>query len=203
MSIEYRGIQRPGPFWHMLTIDQRSKNCYSGKHHPSSYNPIVRSAVRLKVPGKKGIMSKQAEAELILKLYDLRRDATMRQARDWYFRHFQPETMADVNAVLYGDHSAHLRMVTSYWEMAAALVNHGAISIDLFTDTNGEHISVFAKLEPLIPEIRAAYGPQFFASLEKLIDATPNGRERSAQMRERMKAIRAQLESQQTQAARQ
>ena len=147
-------------------------------------------------------MSKHAEAELILKLYDLRREDTMRQARDWFFRDFNPETIDDVNAAMFNEqHTGHVRMVMSYWEMAAALVNHGAISIDFFTDTNGEHISVFSKLEHLIPQLRAAYGPQFFASLEKLIDSTPNGRERAAQIRERMKAIRAQLAGQKTQTA--
>jgi hypothetical protein len=146
-------------------------------------------------------MSKHDEAELILKLYDLRREATMRTARDWYFREFNPESVADVSNTFFTEHSAHLRMVLSYWEMAAALVNHGAISVDLFTDTNGEHLSVFAKLEPLLPELRAAFGAQFLASLEKLIDATPRGRERTAEMRQRMRAILAEVAARQAQAA--
>jgi hypothetical protein len=146
-------------------------------------------------------MSKQAEAELILKLYDLRREETMRKARDWFFRDFNPKSIADFNTTLFGEHSGHMRMVMSYWDMASALVNHGAISTELFNDTNGEHIGVFAKIEPLLGEVRAMFGPQFFASLEKLIDATPNGRERVAQMRERMKAIQATLAQQKSQAA--
>ncbi|HME09764.1 MAG TPA: hypothetical protein VKG25_22085 [Bryobacteraceae bacterium] len=138
-------------------------------------------------------MSKQAEAGLILKLYELRREAEMRKARDWYFRDFNPQSLADWNATMFGEHSGHVRMVVSYWDMAAALVNQGAISQDLFTETNGEHIGVFAKVEPILGEIREAYGPQFAANLEKLIDETPDGRKRVAQMRERVKAIRAQL----------
>jgi hypothetical protein len=138
-------------------------------------------------------MSKQAEGELILKLYELRREDTMRIARDWFFRECNPTSLADMNAIMFSEHSGHLRMVMSYWEMAAALVNHGAISLDLFTDTNGEHISVFAKMEPLLAEVRAAYGPQFMKSLEQLIDATPDGRKRVAEMRERYKAIVAQM----------
>src|SRR5580658_1400225 len=156
-------------------------------------------------PGKaKGAaitMSKQEEAGLILKLYELRREATMRKARDWYFRDFNPQTMADFNNVMYGENSGYLRMVTSYWDMAAALVNNGAISLELFNDSNGEHIGVFSKFEPLLGEIRAAYGPQFAANFEKLIDATPQGRERVAAARERMKAIRAQLAAKQAKAA--
>jgi hypothetical protein len=138
-------------------------------------------------------MSKQDEGALILQLYDLRREEVMRTARNWYFAEFQAESMADFNKALFGEHSGHLRMVVTYWDMAAALVNNAAISLDLFNETNGEHIGVFSKIEPLLGEIRKAFGPQFAANLEKLIDATPDGRKRTAEARERMKAIRAQL----------
>jgi hypothetical protein len=145
-------------------------------------------------------MSKQDEGQLILKLYELRREETMRHARDWYFRDFNPQSLGDFTAAMFSENSGYVRMVTSYWDMAATLVNHGAISLDLFTETNGEHIGVFSKIEPLLGEIRASYGPQFAVNLEKLIDAMPNGRARCAEMRERMKAIRAQLAAQQAQA---
>jgi hypothetical protein len=146
-------------------------------------------------------MSKQEEAGLILKLYELRREETMRTARDWYFREFNPETMADFNNAILGAHSGHLRMVVTYWDMAAALVNDGAIRSELFSDCNGEHISVFAKIELILPEIRAAYGPQFAANLEKLIDATPDGRKKTEITRERMKRIRQSLAQQRSQTA--
>ena len=141
-------------------------------------------------------MSKQEEAGLILKLYELRREETMRKARDWYFREFNPQSMTDFNNAIFGEQSGHLRMVISYWDMAAALVNDGAISVELFNNCNGEHIGVFAKIEPLLGEIRAAYGPQFAANFEKLIEASPDGRKRVAAAREQMKAIRAQLTKQ-------
>jgi hypothetical protein len=83
--------------------------------------------------------------------------------------------------------------VVTYWNMAAALVNDGAISMELFNESNSEHIGVFAKIEPLLGEIRASYAPQFAAGLEKLIDAMPDGRKRVAASREQMKAIRARL----------
>ena len=148
-------------------------------------------------------MSKQDEAGLILKLYELRREDTMRKARDWYFREFNPQSMADFTEAMLGEHSGHLRMVVSYWDMAAALVNEGAIGLDLFTSTNGEHIGVFSKIESLLSEIRSAYAPQFAANLEKLIDATPNGRNRTAEARERMKAIRDRLAAKQAKTAKQ
>jgi hypothetical protein len=138
-------------------------------------------------------MSKHEEAGLILKLYELRREETMRKARDWFFAEFNPETIEDYTKALFSEHSGHLRMVGSYWDMAAAMVNHGAIGMDLFNDTNGEHIGVFGKVEALLPQIRATYGPTAYASLEKLIDTTPGGRERVAVMRERMKVVRAQM----------
>jgi len=141
-------------------------------------------------------MSIQQEADLILKLYELRREETMRQARNWYFMEFNPQTLADFMSAMFGEHSGHLRMVVTYWDMAAALVNRGAISVDLFNDANGEQIGVFAKIEPLLGEIRKAMAPGFAMNLEKLIDASPDGRKKSAETRERMKAMRAQMAGQ-------
>ncbi len=101
-------------------------------------------------------MSMEEQAGLILKLYELRREETMRQARDWYFREFAPESFQDFSATMFSEHSGHLRMVVTYWDMAAALVNRGAINLDLFTETNGEHIGVFSKIEPLLGENQPA-----------------------------------------------
>ncbi len=138
-------------------------------------------------------MSKQDEAGLILKLYELRREDTMRKARDWYFREFHPQSLEDVQAAMFGEHSGYFRMIISYWDMAAALVNQGAIGMDMFNQTNTEHLSVFTKVEPLLPEIRAAYNPRFAENIEKLVDATPGGRETVAAMRERMKGFRERM----------
>ena len=80
----------------------------------------------------------------------------------------------------------------------AACAEYG---IALNDDCNGEHIGVFAKVEPLLGEIRTSHGPHYAASLEKLIDATPDGRKRTAAARERMKAVRAQVATRQTKAA--
>lgn len=146
-------------------------------------------------------MSKQDEAGLILKLYELRREEVLRKARDWYFRDFNPQNMAEFSNAMLGEHSGYLRMVVTYWNMAAALVNDGAISMELFNDSNGEQIGVFAKIEPLLGEIRAAYAPQFAVALEKLIDATPDGRKRVAATRERMKTMRARVAERQAKGA--
>jgi hypothetical protein len=146
-------------------------------------------------------MSKQEEAGLILKLFELRREETMRQARNWFTLEFNPRSLADFQKAIMGEHSGHLRMVVSYWDMVAGLVNHGAISLDLFNDTTNEQLGVFAKIEPLLGEIRATFGPQFAANLEKLIDATPDGRKKVNDIRERMRRIVDELTQQRAKAA--
>jgi hypothetical protein len=146
-------------------------------------------------------MSKYEEADLILKLYELRREETMRKARDWYFRDFNPQSIGEFGQAMLGEHSGYLRMVMSYWDMAAAMVQGGAISLDFFTSTNSEYLGVFSKVELLLGEIRSTYGPQFAVNLEKLIDSVPEGRKQVAGFRERMKAIREQLAARQAKAA--
>ncbi len=148
-------------------------------------------------------MSKQDEAALILKLYELRREDSLRKARDWYFRDFNPQSIADFNEGMFNEHSGQLRAVVSYWDMAAALVNDGAISLDLFANTHSEHIVVFSKIEPLLGEIRGVFAPQFAVNLEKLIDATPDGRKQAANVRERAKAMHDPLAAKQAKADRQ
>ena len=132
-------------------------------------------------------MSKHDDAELILKLYDLRREPVMREARNWMFT-FNPTGIQDVFDALLGEHSGHYRMVISYWDMAAAMVNNGAIDETLFNETNGEHIFVYAKIEPVIEDIRAAFGaPDFLRNLETLVKRIPDIEEKIANMRARMK----------------
>lgn len=132
-------------------------------------------------------MSKQQDADLILKLYDLRREATMREARNWMFT-FNPTSIQDVMEALLSEHSGHYRMVVSYWEMAAALVNNGAIDEKLFNECNGEHIFVYSKIEPVLDQIRTMMGsPDFLENLETLVKRIPDSEEKLAAIRERMK----------------
>ena len=145
-------------------------------------------------------MSKHEEADLILKLYDLRREETMRKAREWYFLNFNPQSVEDVKSALFSEQSNYLRMVWTYWDMAAALVNHGAISRELFNDTNSEHIGVFAKMELVLEDARGALGPHLLANLEKLVDATPEGRAKAKNMRERFKDTQAKIAARRSQA---
>jgi hypothetical protein len=144
-------------------------------------------------------MSKAKSADLILKLYDLRREETMRKARTWIFS-FNPTTIDDIEKTMMDPEvGGYLRMVLSYWDMAAALVNHGAIDADIFNDTVGEHIGVFAKIEPFLPELRAKWQePEAFKHLEKVIYDRPGGKERLERTREWMKMIQEKMAGTQT-----
>lgn len=133
-------------------------------------------------------MSKQAEADLILKLYDLRREPTMREARNWFFT-FNPRSAEDFLDVLTSDKSGYYRMVVSYWDMAASLVNNGAIDAQMFNDANGEHVFVYAKVEPFLAELRAQGNPLYLVQLEKLVKEMPNFEERVQFVRERIQKM--------------
>ncbi|MBA3443074.1 MAG: hypothetical protein H0T92_24785 [Pyrinomonadaceae bacterium] len=136
--------------------------------------------------------AKHESAELILKLYELRREETMRKARDWYIRQFHPQNVQDIINAWRGEHSAYYRMVTSYWDMAASFVNHGAIDEQMFGDANPEHMAVFAKLELFLEELRSLSGiPNHLQHLEQLVIRSPGAKERTTQMRERFKQMAA------------
>ena len=129
------------------------------------------------------------DAELILKLYDLRREAVMRQARD-FFANFNPASFEELKAVMgaFGNkENAYLRQVLSYWETAASLIVHGALNAELAQDTLGEMNFVYAKIQPYIKQIREMMkSPEFLQNTEKVIEGTPEGRERLKRMQERM-----------------
>ena len=146
-------------------------------------------------------MGKHEDADLILKLYDLRREATMREARNWLFT-FNPTSIQDVTSALMSEQSGYLRMVLTYWDMACALVNNGAIDEDLFNQTNGEHIFAYMKIEPVLQEMRMLFdNPDFLKNLEALVKRIPNIEERLPAMRERMAKVAAMRAEQAAKAA--
>ena len=130
-------------------------------------------------------MSKHHDADLILKLYELRREKTMREARSWFFQ-FNPKGREDFIDVLTSDKSGLYRMVISYWDMACSFVNNGALDAQMFNDANGEHLFVYAKLEPFLPALREEMGnPNFLAHLEKVVKECPDYEARLANIRNR------------------
>jgi hypothetical protein len=136
-------------------------------------------------------------AELIMRLYDLRREPTMREARSWFVSFF-PDSIDDIMRVLVDPKtSGNFRMVATYWDMAASFVSRGAIDEDMFFDSNSECWVVFSKVQPFIEELRTSMAdPGYLKNLESLIMKRPNALETLATRREMMKrwiAARAEL----------
>jgi hypothetical protein len=118
------------------------------------------------------MLATPADAEIILKLYELRTETLMRQARAWMTGEFWPNTAEEFFAVAQNPanpHNAHFRQVTSYWEMAAAMVLHGAISAELFVDCNGEGFFILAKVAHILDPIREKM-PNFMNKTSELVN---------------------------------
>jgi hypothetical protein len=113
------------------------------------------------------------DAELLLRLYDLRREEKLRQAREWFLREFQAESIEDFRGRFPPGSREHafFRMVTSYWEMAASLVNHGLIKEELFFENTDEIWIVWHKVKPMVPGVRKMYrNPSMWKNLEAVGD---------------------------------
>ena len=135
--------------------------------------------------------SPHASADLILKLYELRREKKLRKARQWFGAQSFQSTQDLLDAAR-GKNNAYFRMVTSYWDMTAALVLHGGIDAPMFHDANNEHVYVWAKLEPHILEFRQKVNqPHYLMRLQRLIESMPDGQERVSAMQARFRAAAA------------
>jgi hypothetical protein len=140
-------------------------------------------------------MASHEDASLILKLYELRREEKLRAAREWFTTSFRPQSAQDVMDTFAGENGVYLRMVGSYWDMAAAMVNHGTIDLDMFCDTSGEGFLVYAAVEPFIPELRAKFGnDRFFGNLEKVVQKSPAAQQMVAWFQARWKAEAERLQ---------
>jgi hypothetical protein len=142
-------------------------------------------------------MPDHADAELILKLYDLRREAEMRKARAW-FAGWWPRSADDVvqmiNAPANPQENAWFRQVTGYWEMAASFVVRGVVSAELFYDSGGELWFTLAKVYPFLKDIREkAQVPYFLQRVEKVATGSEEARERLQMMLKRAEARRAAM----------
>lgn len=111
-----------------------------------------------------------AQAQLQLQLYDLRREAKLRQAREWFVGKFFADTPEQINQLAPpgSDENAYMRMVTSYWEQACGLLNAGLLHENLFFETNGEFFLVWDRCQPVIAALRTMYKyPPFLINLEQ------------------------------------
>lgn len=108
------------------------------------------------------------DAELILKFYDLRREAVMRQSRDQMLGEFWPRNADEAMAVLNWEHPMNraFRQVVTYWEMVYGMAKYGVVHTDLLLESNGEGLFVYAKFEPYVAQMRAQWNPRAFEKVE-------------------------------------
>jgi hypothetical protein len=120
------------------------------------------------------------QADMLLKLYELRREPRMREARDWFFRNFHHQSLSE-RASLTPEEDASVRMVTSYWEMVAGLVKRGLVDEDLFFENTAEFWIVWDRLKPISSEVRhVTKDPHIWENIEKLAVRYEIWRERRA-----------------------
>jgi hypothetical protein len=134
------------------------------------------------------------DAELILKLYDLRRESVMREARNFVFG-FAPKSVDDLLAIgnAFGTkENAYVRQVYGYWDMVAALVVHGTLNALLVYDTCAEMYFVYAKIQPFLEEYRQKSGvPEFLSNIQKVVEGSAEGRERLIRVKKRQAEMAA------------
>jgi hypothetical protein len=140
------------------------------------------------------------QAQLHLQVYDLRREARLRQARDWFQQNYRAETFDEAMRIApFGtEQGTFVGMVIGYWEQACALLNYGLLHEDLFFETSGEFFGVWEALKPVVPEFRQRFVDQnLLANLEKAAKRYEEWSERRspghvAAMREFMQQQRSQ-----------
>jgi hypothetical protein len=144
------------------------------------------------------MLATPADAEIILRLYDLRRETVMRQARAWVIGEFWPETADDYFNLTMNSadpHSAFARQVITYWEMAAAMVLHGAVSAELFVDCNAEGFFLLAKFAPILEEIRER-NPMFLYKTSELVKRFTAAAGRYEAVQKNVEAMRSRRKQQ-------
>ena len=140
------------------------------------------------------------QGQLQLQIYDLRREAKLRQARDWFFQNYHADTFDDAMRIAPPgtENGALVMMVFSYWEQACAFLNHGLLHEDLFFETSGEFFGVWEQVKSIVPQGRERFAnKQFLANVEKAaqryekwIESRSPGH--IAAMRQFMKQMRSQ-----------
>ena len=143
------------------------------------------------------------QAQLHLQVYDLRREARLRQARDWFQRDYHAETLEEAMklAAPGTEHGTFLGMVIGYWEQACTLLNYGLLHEDLFFETSGEFFGVWEQLRAVVPQFRQAFkDPNLLGNLEKAAKRFEEWSEQRspghvAAMREYMQQERAKAKS--------
>jgi len=124
-----------------------------------------------------------AQAQLQLQLYDLRREAKLRQAREWFAQNYFADSWEDSNRIApFGSQEGtYWAMVLTYWDQACALLNHGLLHEQLFFETTGEFFGVWGRVKPVVPAIREQFHQKhFLANLEKTAERFEKWMEKSS-----------------------
>jgi len=127
------------------------------------------------------------DARLVLDLYELRREPRLREAREWFLAKFRPRSLEEIQAIAAAmgtPENVSYRMITTYWDMAASFIVRGVLDTDLFLESGGEMLVVFAKLEPYLAGLRAA-APRLLKNVERVIQSSPAAQERVVDLRKR------------------
>jgi len=146
------------------------------------------------------------QGQLQLQLYDLRREAKLRQARDWFAQNYFVDTFEDSQRIApFGSQEGtYVMMVLSYWEQACAFLNHGLVHEQLFFETSGEFFGVWERVKPVVPKMREMFHQNLFlANLEKAAQrfekfmetASPGALEAMRQWTQQMRSAKAQKAS--------
>ena len=123
------------------------------------------------------------QVNLMLKLFDMRREARLREAREWFIGNFHAASMEEMmqKFPMGSKENANFRMVVSYWDMCASIVNRGLINDELYFESNGEAWGVWERVRTMIPGFRQAFGnPLFLRHLEELCGRLEAWREKTA-----------------------
>lgn len=135
-------------------------------------------------------------ATLILKLFEVRREPVLREARGWFLRDFNPQTLEEALTLAGGPRNDWFRMVVGYWDMAASFVVHGAIDSDMFRAANTEMVATYAKLEPFIADIRRISRiPEFAANIETVLRGQAGIDERMSNLRDQFRKLSSAQQS--------
>ena len=133
-----------------------------------------------------------ADADLVLRLYELRREPVMRESRNLLNMKFWPKTAAEATEIMTAmDHpmNAAIRQCGSYWEMVYGFAKHGIIDADFLVESNGEGLYLYAKFAPFIKEVREVASPTAFTNAQWIAEHSAEGRRRMEMITARIKKM--------------
>ena len=128
------------------------------------------------------------DAEIVLRLYDLRRETVMRDSRSKMMKEFWPKCYDDLKAITDMSHPLNtaMRQVSSYWEMACSFAVRGIVNADILAENSGEGIFLYCKVEPFVAQLRAEIMPHAFKNVEWITKNCQAGQERYEALKKRV-----------------